>query len=297
MEGPGPIAASRDGGRRSIFADYPGAKGGAGVWQAIINQIPPHDVWIEAFAGSGVVTRRKRPARAANIVIDADAAVIAAWQGVPGVTAVCADAVRWLSETRFGLNSARIVVYCDPPYLRAVRSCGRDYYRHEFATEEEHRRLLAVLRALSACVILSGYPSPLYARELADWRTVAIQTVNHRGRRVSEGLWLNFSEPLALHEYGFLGRNFRERERIKRKKARWQAKLARLPMLERAAILEAVRAFTAGNGATRSRAAAVAPAGDRRRRSPEAAWRTRSPETASLQRIPFDESQRHPHQA
>jgi hypothetical protein len=33
---------------------YPGGKGGAGVYQMIINQIPPHRVYIEPFLGGGI---------------------------------------------------------------------------------------------------------------------------------------------------------------------------------------------------------------------------------------------------
>ncbi|MCX6902815.1 MAG: hypothetical protein NTW03_04940 [Verrucomicrobia bacterium] len=225
--------------------DYPGAKGGAGVFQTIINQIPPHEVFIEAFAGSGQVTRHKRPAAVATIVIDADPAVIAAWRAVPGVTAVCADALDWLRRYPW---AGREVVYLDPPYLRSVRSCQRDYYRHEFASEAEHASLIAVLRQIPARVILSGYPSKLYGRLLADWRTVTFQTVNRRGRKVTEVLWLNFPQPFALHDYQFLGGNFRERERIKRKKTRWKARLLKMPMLERAAILNTVSELIATNG-------------------------------------------------
>lgn len=32
---------------------YKGGKAGAGVYQQIINQIPPHDVYIEPFLGGG----------------------------------------------------------------------------------------------------------------------------------------------------------------------------------------------------------------------------------------------------
>jgi len=238
------IALPGDGGCRDIFENYPGKKGGAGVWQSIINQIPPHDVWIEAFAGSGQVTRHKKPAPAASIVMDVDAEVIAAWQGVPGVTAICADARTWLPAYPW---TGREVLYCDPPYLRSVRSCPRDYYRHEFASEAEHAKLLKILRALPCKVIISGYSSPLYARTLHGWRVVTFQTVNRRGSKVTECLWLNFPEPFALHDYRFLGRNFRERERIKRKKTRWLAKLSKMAMLERAAILDAVAVLIARN--------------------------------------------------
>lgn len=55
---------------------YPGGKGGSGVYQTIINHMPPHATYIEAFAGSGAVLRAKRPA-ARNVAIDRNAVVLA----------------------------------------------------------------------------------------------------------------------------------------------------------------------------------------------------------------------------
>jgi len=52
---------------------YPGGKGGAGIWQTIVNQMPPHDTYIEAFLGSGAVLRHKRTANV-NIAIELDPA-------------------------------------------------------------------------------------------------------------------------------------------------------------------------------------------------------------------------------
>jgi site-specific DNA-adenine methylase len=64
---------------------YPGGKGGSGVWQRIINQMPPHKTYVEAFLGGGSVLLAKRPA-VASIGIDADAAVIEAWRSSPATT-------------------------------------------------------------------------------------------------------------------------------------------------------------------------------------------------------------------
>jgi hypothetical protein len=63
--------------------------------------------------------------------------------------------------------------------------------------------------------------------------------MTHGGPR-TEWLWSNFPEPIALHDYRYLGTGFRQRERIKRKKQRWTARLHRLPMLERQALLAAI---------------------------------------------------------
>lgn len=57
---------------------YPGGKSGAGVYQAIINRIPPHRVYIEPFMGSGGILRHKRPAQI-SVGVDIDPVVTGAW--------------------------------------------------------------------------------------------------------------------------------------------------------------------------------------------------------------------------
>lgn len=50
---------------------YLGSKAGAGVYQAIIALMPPHDTYVELFAGSGAVLQRKAPA-AQSFAVDLD---------------------------------------------------------------------------------------------------------------------------------------------------------------------------------------------------------------------------------
>ena len=47
------------------------AKGGSGVAERIIRQMPPHSHYVEAFAGHAAVFRKKAPA-AWSFLIDAD---------------------------------------------------------------------------------------------------------------------------------------------------------------------------------------------------------------------------------
>lgn len=54
---------------------YLGAKSGSGVYQAIIALMPPHDLYIEPFAGSGAILRRKAPA-AESWAVDLNGAVL-----------------------------------------------------------------------------------------------------------------------------------------------------------------------------------------------------------------------------
>jgi DNA adenine methylase len=87
-----------------------------------------------------------------------------------------------------------VLLYVDPPYLGTARN-GDDQYRHELKDDAGHRELGEALRACTASVVLSGYPSPLYDHELfPDWCRVEIATLtgnggNDRGR--TEVLWSN----------------------------------------------------------------------------------------------------------
>jgi hypothetical protein len=225
---------------------YPGGKAGSGVYQTIINQIPPHDVYIEPFLGGGAVLLHKRQARS-SIGIDADGDVIKAWDvrlaaggdvgPDGGVIVKQGDAIAFLRSYAWQGGE---FVYCDPPYPYYVRSCGRSIYTCEFGSLDQHRELLILLLALPCMVAISGYWTSLYAELLATWRMINFRTRTRGGKMAEEWLWMNYPEPVQLHDYRYLGANFRERERIKRIKVRWCARLARMDRLERYAVLASI---------------------------------------------------------
>jgi hypothetical protein len=234
------------------------------VYQTIISQMPPHQVYVEPFLGAGAVMRHKRPA-ALNVGLDLDPVVVARAAAIAvggdvvpagarivvpgdGDRRWCferADAVQWLGILRWWTALLpRCLVYCDPPYLMATRSCKRPMYRFEL-DEPGHVALLDVLVQLPCMVMVSGYESELYCRRLSAWRVVRYRATTSAGRSVVELLWCNFPEPVELHDYQYLGRGFRERERIRRRRANWVAMLRRMPVLERQAVLSDLWAMSA----------------------------------------------------
>jgi DNA adenine methylase len=278
---------------------YPGGKNGAGVYQKIINLMPPHDRYFEPFLGGGAILRLKRPARenvACDLVASQVSAVSAelAKSGAAACSIVTGDGARDSAETairrshiaksserrrspnptmeassaesgdgiRYRLFegcaiallekastfTAKDLVYCDPPYLMETRS-GRKLYEHELS-DVDHRRLLRCIRKLPAMVMISGYWSSLYAQMLEGWNSISFEAMTRGGHTATEWLWFNFPTPVELHDYRFLGENFRERERIKRKKVRWTERLKRMPILEKQSLLSAIAAIadTAGTG-------------------------------------------------
>lgn len=292
---------------------YPGGKSGSGVYQAIINLMPPHEVYIEPFLGGGAIMRLKRPAPV-NIGVDSNKDVIRLWRdsariaGVAGGIGGIADgrylqaraagpaqlamaagagkngdasrvaAVRAVCTKRVGARrpsklamppgpsfefhqgcgieflksypwQGNELVYCDPPYVRSSRSDRDRLYRHEM-TDAEHEELLGVLATLPCRVMVSAYWSKLYASALRGWNNTTYTSNLRQHKTVPEWLWCNFSRPVELHDYRYLGSDYRERERIKKKVTRWTGKLAKMPVLERQALLAAI-ASTAGSGDTR----------------------------------------------
>ncbi len=229
---------------------YPGGKGA--TWRQIVNQMPPHNRYFELFVGDGAVMRNKLPAFV-NVGIDRDVrAVTAVRDGIRcsiatngdrrGQWLFCVgDALDFLGGACDGFGHGDLI-YLDPPYLMSTRRSQRPLYACEFGDEADHLRLLTAVKKLRCRVLLSGYWSDLYANELAGWRAITFQAVTRAGTLATEWLWMNYSEPVRLHDYRYLGEDFRERERVKRKAKRWVAGLGRLPVLEQRAILAEMEA-------------------------------------------------------
>ena len=220
---------------------YPGGKGCSGVYQRIINQIPPHKVYIETHLGGVAIMRHKRLAES-NIGIDRDSAVISSWKEInKPIKLFQQDALEFLESYNYTGDE---FVYLDPPYLRNTRKSKRDIYRYEYS-ERDHIKLLSKIIDLPCYVMISGYWSDLYANILKDWRTLSFKARDKSGNSVTEWIWMNYAPPNQLHDYHYLGQDYREREKIRRKLGRWQKKISQLPVLERQALLSDL--FNKGN--------------------------------------------------
>ena len=106
-------------------------------------------------------------------------------------------------------DTEETIFYVDPPYLPSTRSSvikgGGKYYRHEMS-EEDHIRLIEILKNLKGSVILSGYSSSLYDRLLRDWHKyefMARASGNTGTVMRNEVLWISFSLENNLFK-GFL---------------------------------------------------------------------------------------------
>lgn len=221
---------------------YPGGKEGAGVWQRIVNHMPPHVVYVEMFAGGGAVLRLKEPAED-TLAFDVDEKALAELEATyraqrpdagERVRFLGADSLDWLRKSG-GVIGPGVLIYADPPYPLSARRTDRTRYARDL-TDEEHVEMLERLTATAARVMVSGYRCPIYDAWLSDWTRIDYEAMTRGGVMVPESLWLNFRPPQRLHGYARVGTCYRERERIKRKRKRWLANFAELDDLEREAI-------------------------------------------------------------
>lgn len=241
-----------------------------GVYHRLISMIPPHRVYIEACLGGGAILRHKRPSKI-SLAFDPDAAALDAFdqvglkaQGVsvwvlkeshfsnkayldlwdlsphPTVALIQGDVLQKIWNYRRLLNE-HCFVYFDPPYLRSTRRSKRPLYQYEWS-DEQHLRMLELAKSLRAKVMISGYWSEMYAQALQGWRVVSFDAQTRQGP-ATEFVWMNYPEPNQLHDYRYLGRDWVDRQRIRRKATRWLEKLKKLPPNERYAILDVLNTY------------------------------------------------------
>jgi len=210
---------------------YPGGKGK--TYQHLINLMPPHDVYIEAFLGGGAVLKQKQPALR-NIGIEIDGDVLSKWQPPQKGQFELhqGDALTYLRTFPFQGSE---VVYCDPPYLPETRR-RRRVYLHDYSTEN-HVQLLDLLATLPCHVLISGYDSALYKERLQGWQQYRFRAKTHASV-ATEVVWYNYPPPGELHDPRHLGETAHRRQTIKRRQERLKHKILTMPEVERHAFID-----------------------------------------------------------
>lgn len=230
---------------------YPGGKGGSGVYQTLINQIPPHETYISATVGHDAVLQRIRPAKR-TIAIDLDPEPLKWWatkrKDIELWNCCCLEFLSFF----FGLHrvdnmpaeppDSSTFVLIDAPYPGDVRTSGK-IYKHDQMEMGFHERLLEIVKQVRCNVMVCCYPQKTYDAELSDWRSVEYQSVCRSGKKRTEKLWMNYASPAVLHDYRFLGSDKRDRERIRRQQTTFRKRLERMNEIERAAYLQIADEF------------------------------------------------------
>ncbi len=237
---------------------YMGGKSGNGTYQNIINHIPPHKIYVAPFAGHDGIFQKKLPATI-SILNDKDATVIDRWktaidrkryqvcenfmQGnlfeAPKLPVVILRNDDYKTIVARFTDNTDAFIYFDPPYKMETRRSKKNQYTFDFHTDSEHMELLQLATLANCNVMISAYENDLYNEQLQGWQTHRFNSMTRAGLR-EEIIYFNYATPTVLHDFRYLGTDFRERERIKRKVARHSARLLKMPVQERSAILSAI---------------------------------------------------------
>ncbi len=232
---------------------FTGSKGGSGVKEFIINHIPQCEIFYEGFAGKAIISETLLNC-GANIKRIVCTEVnpktyfdLSKKLKHPKVITWLGDFIKMINrETELGLNSKIFYketdcFYFDPPYRMDSRSHKREYYGDFDWDDNAHKsffKLVEMLNNAGSKILISHYPDPIYDEQFKEWNKEDFRT---RTRTVTERLYWNFdlnAHSLATTE--FLGNDFTDRQRIKRKVERMTAKINSLPRHERQAIVESL---------------------------------------------------------
>lgn len=255
---------------------YFGGKAGSGTYQQIINFIRPHRCFVEGCAGNASIFRMKDrcditqlndldPAVIENLgqgLLDAGFELLMSrgrsryFRHPDDCTEVHLhqrDVIEQIGQLQYAEAGPETVLYLDPPYPLGSRKDPWPRYEFEM-TDDDHRFLLENAKLLKCDVLISTYPNELYAEALASWHRHVFQSNTRKGK-ATEWLFMNYdpSTTTDLHDYRFLGNDYRERENYARIERRWTRNYLAMPPLLRKKVLKALKAAeystTVGSGA------------------------------------------------
>ena len=228
------------------FQTYNGGKAGNGTYQQIINHIPKCEFFIDAFVGNGgIFFNLKLPEH--TVINDIDPGIIDKYNNVAHTdkNTYVSQGVRKenldygsLIDKYDCTSSLKTFFYFDPPYLKSTRKSEKNLYKFDW-NENDHNLFLSLAVKVKSDCMISHYPCDLYNNSLKDWRFHDFQSITRNGLR-TERIYMNYSKPLILQDYKYLGKDFIDRQRIKRKVKRFIAKLDNMQADERTAILKSV---------------------------------------------------------
>jgi DNA adenine methylase len=214
--------------------NYPGSKGASGAYQKIISEIPRCDRFIEVMCGSATISSKIKGV--ANIVIN-------------DIDAYLMDKIKLFNVKKeklsyedlidkYDCGGPKTVFYFDPPYLLETRSYQGQLYKFDWS-KSDHKKFIAKALTVKSDCMISHYPCSTYDKAFKNWRKIYYNSMTRAGVR-KECLYMNFKQPTLLLDYRYVGSDYTDRQRIKRKVEKMICRLNNLPGQERSTILSAL---------------------------------------------------------
>ena len=227
------------------FRTYNGGKSGNGTFQNIISQVSKCNIFIDAMAGNGGIA--SHISNAGIIVInDIDTGIVSKWKdlidknntGHPGKI-ILENLDYWDLIVKYDIaRSETVFFYFDPPYLLSTRKSKKPLYKYEWS-EADHKQFLSLAPTVKSNCMISAYENDLYNKMLKGWNKYFFKSQTRNGQRI-ECLYMNYEQSNILQDFSHVGKDYLDRQRLKRKISRWLNKLKQLPPLERTMIINSI---------------------------------------------------------
>ena len=119
-----------------------------------------------------------------------------AWAGLPETIQLAAkrlknaqiehkDALELIKD----LYGKDTFIYIDPPYLQDTR---KGYLYNNEMTDEQHVKLLQIVKESDCKIMISAYENELYNTELIGWRKEYKSTTAECSKKRTETLYMNY---------------------------------------------------------------------------------------------------------
>jgi hypothetical protein len=236
-----PVKAILKNNSKSINDTYAGGKNASGVYQFLINHVPPVKCIVSGFLGHCALLKNIKPANL-MVGIDKDVLVTDRWNkentSVKLITGDFLLNLVWVNPKQFG----ETLVFLDPPYLNETRANQGKLYNHEFETLEQHKTLLEKAIKFPCYVMITAYENELYNQYLDGKNGFTKHYFNGqtRGGRKQECMYINYEVPTKLHDYKYYGTDYRERWNNKKLIDRTISQLKDMPPLRRNMVIDAI---------------------------------------------------------
>ena len=198
---------------------YYGGQNGSGHYQKLISMIPACTILVEGFLGYSGVIRNLNLLPGVIAGFDMDPEVINLW-GIDtpeNMRLYNADYTR--TEAYKGKKG--VFFHYDPPYRN---TSSPKKYRFDLKTDAEYERFLYFVTGdmRGETIMISHWQDDLFDQHLlpAGFHHVPFQTMSRRGM-IENGVYMNYDPAVVpLLDYSYCGKDFTDRQRIKRKVSR-----------------------------------------------------------------------------
>ena len=193
---------------------YIGNKDFSNVIHFLINRLPKSERYFSLFYGSGGLEKSIYTA-AAHFICAEKNPECKKYETSMTASIEYSDYKHLIEQNVFTRDD---FVFADPPYIISTRKSGKAFYKFEFDISQ-HIEFLNYMGSMKAKTMITHPECDLYNSYLKGWFRVDLRYMT-QGGWFTDSVYMNYNpEEIELLSYECLGKDFTDRQRIKRQRA------------------------------------------------------------------------------